>query len=379
MDNFDIIIIGAGGIGSAAAYYLAKAQQRVLILEQFELNHQLGSSYGYSRVIRYAYNNPIYINLMRQAYTLWFALQEEAQETLYIKTGELDFGQLETPSLQQLVGSMEEAKIPYKRLTYAEIKQRFPQFNVSEGIEGVYQEDTGILKASQCVLTHLKLAKNNGLIVKENSPVTNIKNESNTVTVTTPHGSYNAAKVIVTTGSWTKDILMKTGIELPLTIMPCQLAFFRVNHPEQFKPGKFPIFLGHFTGDYGEFPYGLPSCDHQGVKISTFYGWDKVQNINQIDYTPSLDWIEKVRVFLNQYLPDANGELIETRRCLYTMTPDKDFIVDHHPENSNILIATGFSGHGFKFTTLIGKILTDLIVKNKTDCDLSLFQINRFS
>ncbi len=378
MNNFDVIVIGGGAAGSAAAYYLTKQKLRVLLLEQFEINHQKGSSYGYSRVIRYAYDNPIYINLIKSAYPLWFSLQEEAKETLYIKTGELDFGRLDSSSLQRLVSTMAHNNIPYEQLTYKELEQRFPQFNLSDEMGGVYQEETGILKASRCVLSHLKLAKKQGAIIKDNTTVTNIKTESNSITIKTQNDNYSCAKLIITAGSWTKQLVEKTGLSLPLTIMPCQIGFFKCQNSDNFKPGKFPIFLAHLTGDYGEFPYGLPSCDHEGFKISTFYGWDTVENVNEVDYQPSQKWIKNIQVFLNQYLPDASGELISTRRCLYTMTPDKHFIIDYHPQNPNILIAAGFSGHGFKFTTLIGKILKDLIIQRKTEYDISLFKINRF-
>ncbi|MDJ0730740.1 MAG: N-methyl-L-tryptophan oxidase [Crocosphaera sp.] len=377
-NNFDVIILGAGGIGSAAAYYLAKSKQRVLVLEQFSINHDKGSSYGYSRVIRYAYDNPIYVKLMRAAYPLWFALEKEANETLYIKTGELDFGPLNAPSMQEVANSMTRENIPYETLTAAEINQRFPQFTIPETMEGLYQEDTGILKASRCVLTHLKLAQKYGAIIEDKTPVINIQRKPQEITVKTNNNTYVCQQLIIAAGSWTKQLLIPLGLTLPLTIMPCQLAFFKVENSNDYIPSTFTIFLAHLSEDYGQFPYGLPACDHQGLKLSTFYGWGTVESIKEVDYTPSLQWIETLRSFLKQYLPNANGELIETRRCLYTMTPDKHFIVDQHPEYANIFIAAGFSGHGFKFTTLVGKILTDLVTKKETEYDLSLFKINRF-
>ncbi|MDJ0511415.1 MAG: N-methyl-L-tryptophan oxidase [Crocosphaera sp.] len=376
--NFDIIIIGAGGVGSAAAYHLAKEKQKVLLLEQFHINHQKGSSYGYSRVIRYAYDNPIYVSLMREAYPLWFALEKEAQETLYIKTGELDFGNINAPSLAQVADSMNRENIDYEYLSAAEINRRFPQFNIPETMEGLYQEDTGILKASHCVLSNLKLAQNYGAIVQDNTPVININSNGELITLKTNQEIYTSQHLIVAAGSWTKQLLLPLGLNLPLTIMPCQLGFFRVENNQKFIPGEFPIFLAHLVGEYGQFPYGIPACDHQGLKLSTFYGWDTVEAVNEVNYAPSLKWIETLRTFLKQYLPTANGELIETRRCLYTMTPDKHFIIDHHPNYKNILVAAGFSGHGFKFTNLVGKILTDLITQGKTEYDLSLFAIKRF-
>ncbi|MDJ0661108.1 MAG: N-methyl-L-tryptophan oxidase [Crocosphaera sp.] len=377
-NHFDVIILGAGGIGSAAAYYLAKTKQRVLVLEQFSINHDQGSSYGYSRVIRYAYDNPIYVKLMRAAYPLWFALEKEAKETLYIKTGELDFAPINSSSMQEVANSMTRENISYETLTATEINQRFPQFTIPDHMEGLYQEDTGILKASRCVLSHLKLAQKYGAIIEDNTPVMSIDRKPQQITIKTNKNSYVCQQLIIAAGSWTKQLLIALGLTLPLTIMPCQLAFFKVNNSDDFIPGNFPIFLAHLIGDYGQFPYGLPSCDHQGLKLSTFYGWDTVESIKDVDYNPSLQWIETLRTFLKQYIPTANGKLLETRRCLYTMTPDKHFIIDQHPEYDNILIAAGFSGHGFKFTTLVGKILADLVTKKTTEYDLSLFKINRF-
>ncbi len=379
MNKFDVIILGAGGIGSAAGYYLSKEKKRVLILEQFEINHQKGSSYGDSRVIRYAYDNPIYTQLMRAAYPLWFTLEKEARETLFIPTGELDFGDFNNnQTLQQLVVSMETSQLPYERLTAKEIKARFPQFNIPENMTGLYQKDTGILKASKCVLSHLNLAQKYGAIIEDKTPVIKIINTGKTITVKTAKENYICEKLIMATGSWTKQLLIQLNLSLPLTIMPCQIGIFQSNSSQEFTPGKFPIFLAHMTEDCGQFPYGIPLYNHNGIKFSTFYGWDTVEDVKQINYNPDPEWIEKSRRFISQYLPLANGKLLETRRCLYTMTPDKHFIVDYHPEFDNILIATGFSGHGFKFTTLIGKILTDLIIHQTTEHDLSLFKIFRF-
>ncbi|NER82970.1 MAG: FAD-dependent oxidoreductase, partial [Leptolyngbya sp. SIO1D8] len=174
VQHFDAIVIGAGGVGSAAAYYLAKAGQRVLLLEQFELNHQNGSSYGYSRVIRYTYDDPIYIDLMRDAYPLWFALQAEAGEQLYVKTGGLDFGFPDVDTFQALKSSMDCAALDYEQLTRDEIAQRYPQFTLKEGMEGLFHPDSGLLRTSRCVLAHVRLAQARGATVMDQTPVVKI-------------------------------------------------------------------------------------------------------------------------------------------------------------------------------------------------------------
>ncbi|MGD1861869.1 MAG: N-methyl-L-tryptophan oxidase [Leptolyngbyaceae cyanobacterium] len=377
--QFDAIVIGAGGVGSAAAYYLAKAGQKVLLLEQFELNHQNGSSYGHSRVIRYTYDNPIYVDLMRDAYPLWFALQDEAGEQLYVKTGGLDFGFSETDTFQRMQASLDATALNYERLTQAEITQRYPQFALEDGMEGLFHADSGLLKTSRCVLAHTRLAQERGATVIDQSPVLKIIPSENGVEVQTEQEMYGCDRLVITVGSWAQGLLAEQGIDLPLKIMPCQLGFYQPKNPASFEPGKFPVFFAHMNGDYGEMPYGIPHEDPSlGLKITTFYGWDTVETPSEIDYTPSQDWTERIRNWASQYIPDAAGPLISTRRCLYTLTPDKDFVVDQHPDYPHIAIGAGFSGHGFKFTTLMGKMLADLAVDGQTPHDTSLFKLARF-
>lgn len=378
-DHFDAIILGAGGVGSAAAYYLAKAGQKVLLLEQFEINHQQGSSYGYSRVIRYTYDNPIYINLMRDAYPLWFALQEEAGEQLYVKTGGLDFGFPETDTFQTLKSSMDTAELPYEHLSRAEIRDRYPQFVLKAGMEGLFQPESGLLRASRCVLAHTRLAQERGATVMDQTPVLQVTPSTSGVTVQTDKGTFSGDRIVLTAGSWAKGLLAEQGIELPLKIMPCQLGFYAPSQPANFEPGTFPVFFAHMNGDYGEMPYGIPHEDPSlGVKITTFYGWNTVEHPSQVDYTPSQAWTERMRGFAKDYIPGAAGPLVSTRRCLYTLTPDKHFIVDQHPDYPQVVIGAGFSGHGFKFTTLMGKMLADLALNGQTPHDTSLFEVTRF-
>lgn len=376
--HFDVIVLGAGGMGSAAAYYLSKAKQRVLLLEQFELNHQKGSSYGYSRVIRYSYDNPIYVELMRAAYPLWFALQEEAKETLYVQTGGLDFGLPSQPSFGKLRDSMDQARLQYEHLSAAEASDRFPQFQFEPGMEALYQADTGLLAASKCVLAHTKCAIERGATLIDRTPVTDIEVGSDWVEVRTATETYAAGASVITAGSWSKQLLAQQGIKLSLEIMPCQLGFFEPDKPAEYEPGRFPVFFAHMNGDYGEMPYGIPSNNGSGLKVTTFYGWDTVSSPAQVDYTPDEDWVERMRGFMAQYLPGANGPLVSTRRCLYTMSPDKDFIIDRHREHPHVVFGAGFSGHGFKFTTLVGKILADLALVGDTEYDISLFGVERF-
>jgi len=389
--HFDAIVLGAGGMGSAAAYYLAKAGQRVLVLEQFELDHPKGSSYGSSRVIRYAYDHPTYIHLMRSTYPLWFALEAEMGEKLYTPTGSLDMGLPDSPEFQALRASMDQTQVPYEQWTQDTVRDRFPQFRLEDGMTAIYQADAGILAASQCVWAHLRLAQALGAVIQERSPILKIIPQPHSVEVYTATEVYYAERLVITAGSWAKDLLATLGLDLPLWVMPTQIAFFQPDHPADYGTDRLPVFLlqtqataqhstaQHSTAQLGtDAYYGIPTHDGMGVKISTFYGWDLVDRPDEVDYTPSQAWIEQIREFLQRYLPGVNGEVISTRRCLYTMTPDKHFVIDRHPEYPHIVFGAGFSGHGFKFTTLVGSILTDLLLKGETAHDISLFKRSRF-
>ena len=362
-----------------AAYYLAAAGKKVLLLEQFELNHQKGSSYGESRVIRYSYDNPIYVDLMRAAYPLWFALEKEAKEKLYIKTGGLDFGDPNEETFQTLKRSMDEANLSYEYLSKQEVERRFPQFRLDDSMAAIFQADTGLLKPSRCVLAHIRLAQKHGATVRDRTPVTAINPQGDSVEVSTATETFKANKLVITAGSWARSLLAPLGIDLPLRVMPCQLGFYQPADKQAFAPDRFPVFFAHMNGNYGEMPYGIPHEDDSiGVKVTTFYGWQTVEHPSQVDYTPSDEWVESMREFSRQYIPGAAGETIYTRRCLYTMTEDKHFIVDRHPVYPQIAFGAGFSGHGFKFSTLIGKILAQLATEGKTQHNISLFQLKRF-
>lgn len=381
MQTYDAIVIGAGAMGSAAAYYLAKAGQKVLLLEQFEIDHKNGSSYGHSRIIRYAYNEPLYIELAKATYPLWFALEEESGEKLFQKTGGIDFGRLHTEeTLRDTLESVKRADIPHEVLTPLEGMARFPQFRFDDGMTVLYQPDTGMLFASKCVTTHIAMAKKYGATVLDQTPVTGITVLGDSVEVNTDQAVYSAARLVVTAGAWAKHLLMPLGVQIPVHIQRCQPAFFEpvgVDRAE-YGIGKMPVYIFHRGGDIHHAMYGLPDHDGVGVK-SAFHGGDILETPAEVNYTPDDDTIENIRQLTRKYIPAiGDGPMLSTRICLYTVTSDEDFIVDHHPEHKHVLIGGGFSGHGFKFSTTIGQILSQLALEGKTEHNTSLFRILRF-
>lgn len=375
MITYDAIVLGAGAMGSAAAYHLAKAGQRVLLLEQFEIDHQKGSSYGRSRIIRYAYDHPAYIPLLKAAYAMWSEIESESGEKLYTRTGGIDFGTPNQPTLQATINCLEQTGIPHEILNAIEAQKRYPQFRFDDDQIVLYQGDAGILEASKCVLTHIRLAEKHGATIRPNTTVTGIATTPESVTVKTDTDTFTAAKLVITAGSWSKSLLNQLGLDLPLIPERCQEIYFNTENSSEYEVGRFPTFIAHLQDYYGKMPYGIASHKDSGLKMA-FHGGQSVPHPSQVNYTPDTDIVDHALAFSSRYIPDVTS-LRSTRICLYTMSPDGHFLLDKHPEYPNIAIGGGCSGHSFKFATLIGSILSDLALNGTTEHDISLFNINR--
>ena len=378
MKTFDAIVIGAGAMGSAAAYYLSQRQQKVLLLEQFELDHRLGSSYGFSRIIRYSYDRPEYVELAKDNYPLWFSLQAELGETLYARTGGLDFGPSDDETLNATIAAVKSSQIRHDVLSAADAQERFPQFRFDDDFLILHQPDSGFIAASKAVLGHIKLAKQRGAVVMDRTAVGGIHIHTDSVEVKTEGETFSAGKLVVTAGGWAKSLLQETGIDLPLTVLRCQLNFVTPADPAVYEAERFPVWIAHVQGRFPIAAYGLPSHDGSGVKIA-WHGGAAVGHPSEIDYRPDAENLVGLREFMRAHIPAlAMAPLRESRICLYTQTPDEHFIVDAHPEHSHVLVGAGFSGHGFKFSTIIGKMLTDLALDGETPHNDALFKIDRF-
>jgi len=376
--SFDAIVIGAGAMGSAAAYYLSARGQRVLLLEQFELDHRMGSSYGYSRIIRYAYDNLEYVELMKDTFPLWFALEEELEETLYFKTGGIDFGPADDERLQATIKSVAAGAISHQMLSAQEAQKRFPQFRFPDGFLVLHQPDSGFIAASRAVRGHIKLARRLGAVVQERTPVEDIRVRRASVEVSVAGADYSGDRLIVTAGSWARKLLRKTGLDLPLTTLRCQLNFMAPEDLRPFMAERCPVWIAHVSGQYPESAYGIPSHDGSGFKVA-FHGGPPIRRHADIDYSADASNLEALRPFMRAHIPGiAAAPARESRICLYTATPDEHFIVDAHPAHEHVAIGAGFSGHGFKFSTMIGKMLADIALDGGTPHNDRLFKISRF-
>ena len=368
---FDTIVIGAGGMGSATAYHLAKSGADVLVLEQFQRGHTFGSSHGETRIIRFFYDKPFYTELMKTAYSEWRELESEAGKQLLFITGSVSLGDSGNQYVMDVRNSLDAARVESEWWDATQFTKRFPQFCVTNGMDILWQKDTGFLYAAQCVSTHLQLAEQHGADVRENSPVTQIDWQTDVPTIYTDNSIFIGKKVVVAAGAWTSYLLKE--LNLPLSVTKQQVCYYKPTNITEFQPGQFPVFTEITT--VGEFMYGMPYFGQNGAKVAR-HGMGETVSPNTCNRSPELDYINRMDTYVNERIPKL-GKAVHSEVCLYTETPDEDFIIDAYPECPNLLIAAGFSGHGFKFCSLVGRIMSELALTDKTGFDISPFRINR--
>ncbi|MCS6870269.1 MAG: N-methyl-L-tryptophan oxidase [Anaerolineae bacterium] len=371
--HYDVIVIGLGVMGSAAAYHLAKAGQRVLALEQFELDHRMGSSHGESRIIRYAYTHPLYVQMAHESFGLWRALEQASGKRLMVRTGGFDFGEPESPTLRQTRQTLEATAIPFEWLDSQEAARRFPQFKLEPHMVALYQPDAAYLAASACVIAQAELARTLGADLLFETPVVRIEPLQDRVRVYTADRVHEADKLVLTGGPWMGKLLGALDLPLPLQPTREQIVFFEPHDSALFTPERCPVFIFHSPTWF----YGLPNVDGSGVKIGIHCN-NEPCDPDRVNRTPDRAYIERVQAWTRQYVPLAAGKVKEARVCLYTMTPDEHFVIDRHPAYPQIVFGAGFSGHGFKFGNLIGKLLADMALGNQVSYDLNLFSLARF-
>ena len=363
---YDVIVIGLGGLGSAAAYHLARRGQRVLGLDAFAPGHTRGSSHGESRIIRQAYHeHPDYVPLLRRAYTLWEELQRAAGETLLTITGGLFAGR---PESEPVAGALESARrhgLPHEVLDAGAVRRRFPPLRPAPEEIAVYEPRAGVLFPERCIAAHLRLAGAAGAALRYDEPVrdwTPLDGGAAVEVCTRSGGRYRAARVVVTAGAWLGRLL--GDLRLPLRPERNVVLWLRPRErPEQFEPGRFPIFIWD-RGASGVY-YGLPHVGRPGVKVGRHHSgaWC---DPDTVDHTVRPEDEVPVRAFLASAVPALDGTLEDGAVCLYTNTPDGHFVVDRHPRVPAVLFAGGTSGHGFKLASVLGEVLAELATTGRS-------------
>ena len=372
---YDAIVIGAGGMGSATAYHLAKSGADVLVLEQFQRGHIFGSSHGETRIIRFFYDKPFYTELMKTAYAEWRDLESMSGKSLLFITGSVGIGAKGNPYGRAARQSLDAAGVESEWWDAAQLAERFPQFRATNNMDILWQKDTGFLRAAECVSTHLQLAEQHGATIREETCVTDIDWQADVPTVRTENSQFHGKKVVVTAGAWAGSLLAE--LDLPLTVTKQQVCYYQPADIDRFQPDRFPVFTE--ATPEGEFIYGIPAFGSfdtgGGLKIAR-HGRGQVISPDTRERTPDVDYIAHIDAYVQERMPEL-GKTTHAEVCLYTETPDEDFIIDAHPHCSNVLIGAGFSGHGFKFCALVGRIMSELVRKGDTGFDIQPFRIDR--
>ncbi|HZS87248.1 MAG TPA: N-methyl-L-tryptophan oxidase [Chloroflexota bacterium] len=372
--EFEYIVVGLGGLGSGAAYWLARrAGKAVLGLEQFELGHERGASEDHSRVIRYSYHAPYYVELAQHAFAAWHELEADAGETLLVNTGDL---QITPPGgavpLSDYIDSMTAHDRPFELLDAAEIMRRWPQFHLDDGVRALYSPEGGIAPASKGNAAHARLARRYGATLLEGTPVTAIRPLADGVEVATAETTYRCRRLVLTADAWTNRLLEPLDLRLPLTMTQEQVTYYASPHLEEFRPGRFPIW--GWLDD--PFFYGVPVYgEERGVKAAQDAGGRAVTPETRT-FDPDLAMLERVSAFVQRTLPRAYGPVLYSKTCIYTMTPDRDFVIDTLPGYPQIALALG-GGHAYKFAGLIGRILSDLAIDGTTSYNIGPFDYER--
>jgi sarcosine oxidase len=373
--RFDTIVLGVGGMGSAAVYHLARRGQRVLGLERFDIPHSMGSSHGVTRIIRLAYyEHPSYVPLLRRAYELWRDLERTVGEQLLHITGSLDAGPADSQCFRGSQASCLEHDLPHEILTGAEINQRFPGYNLPPDHAAVLQPEGGFLLSERCIVAHVTAAQALGAEVHAREKVLGWEPRANAIRVTTEHAVYEADRLIVSAGAWVGDLV--PGLK-PLTTPERQvLAWLQPSRPELFEPGRFPVF--NLQVDEGRY-YGFPVVSVPGFKFGRYHHLDEAVDPETIDREANAQDVAVLRSFAERYFPAGAGPTMAMRACMFTNAPDEHFILDLHPEDARVVVASPCSGHGFKFCSVVGEITADLAETGETRHDIGLFRLGRFA
>jgi len=374
MSAYDVIVLGAGGVGSAAVYHLARRGARVLAIDQFPGGHDRGSSHGETRVIRQAYfEHPDYVPLLLRAYELWRELEAEAGTDLLHQVGLLQVG---PPAGHVVSGVLQAARLHglnVESLSASELTQRFPGFRAPEGSVGVFEPAAGYLLVERCVLAHLAAARLYGAELKFGTPALAWQADSASAQVTTREGTFSARSLIIAAGPWAPRVLGQLGV--PLEVRRKHLYWFPTSDTAYHEQSLCPTYL--YELPHGVF-YGFPQIDDSGVKVAEHSGGETVAN--PTDDPRPLDAVDLARVadFLSRYLPGVGRPMQQHRVCFYTMSPDEHFLVDRFPGHSRVYFAAGLSGHGFKFTGVLGEALADLALAGQAKLPIEFLGLNRF-
>ena len=369
-----MIVLGLGGVGSSAAFALAKRGHRVLGVDQFSPPHNRGSSHGETRIIRKSYfEHPSYVPLLCRAYDLWRELESRTGTRLYHATGLLEIGPADGIVIPGVLRSAAQFEVPIERLTMAEATYRYPNLHGDESWSVILEEDAGYLKVEACVQANLESATALGAELAIEQKVIGWEADGSGILIRTADRVYRAAKLILTAGPWAGELLSRFNV--PLCVLHKHLYWYETNNHSYREVDGFPCFFyetlaGHF--------YGFPERDALGLKIAKHSGGERVESAIDGVHQRNAEDQSAVEAFLLNNLPNVSRRMTRWSGCYYTMTPDENFIVDTLPNLPQVTIVAGLSGHGFKFTSVLGELAADLATDQRLLPSLSFLQLSRF-
>jgi sarcosine oxidase len=375
MTTCDAVVIGLGAMGSAAVASLARRGCRMVGVERFEPGHEHGSSHGATRIIRQGYfEHPSYVPLVRAAYPLWRELAAESGEPLIEVTGIVEIGAPDSELVTGTLAASQRHGLAHDVLDAGALRRRFPQFRVADQDIAVFQPDGGFLRAEPAIHALLARARKAGAELRTGETVRAIEPRGSGVRVVTTRGAIDAGCAVVTAGPWVKALL--GDLPVPIRVTRQVLGWFAPPEPALFAKDRFPVFLQQ---DAEGIFYGFPDDGTGRVKVAKHHHADETVDPDRCDRAVSASDVAMIRSYLAAHLPAANGPLVAATTCLYTMTPDGDFIIDRLPADGRVIVASPCSGHGFKFAPVIGEIIADLATTGATARDISRFSLSRFA
>ena len=373
--SFDAIVIGVGGMGSAALYHLARRGKSVLGLERFDIPNEIGSSHGVTRIFRLSYHNsPGYVPLVRRAYELWRELERETGEKLLWTTGSIEAGPPGSPVFEGARRSYEEHGLRHLVLDSAELTRRFPAYRLPADTMAVLQPDGGFLTPERCVETHAEAARKAGAEIHSHERVLDWQPTANGVSVETDRGTYQGEKLVIAAGAWSSSMVnCMDALAVPERQV---LAWLEPSDPELFTPARFPVFTALVPeGSY----YGTPIFGVPGFKLGRFHHRGEVTEAETLDRNCYPEDEAVLRSFAAKYFPTGAGKTLAFRVCMFVNSPDGDFIIDTLRDMPQVAVAAGFSGRGFKFCSVVGEILADLTCTGSTAHEIDFLRLHRFS
>jgi len=373
--TYDAIVLGLGAMGSAALYHLARRKWRTLGLERFQIPHEMGSAHGVTRIIRLAYyEHPSYVPLLIRAYELWRELERVANEKLLHITGSIDAGPEHGRLFEGARLAAAQHGLPHEILTARELRRRFPAFHLPAEAMALYQPEGGFLLPERSIPAHARAAAACGATIHTGERVVRWEPAGGGVRVVTDVAEYRAERLVIAAGAWVGGILpMLEKLAVPERQV---VAWFEPRTPRLFQPDHFPVFnLAVEEGRY----YGFPEFGVPGFKVGRYHHRSQTADPDRMDRQCHAEDETVLREFVEKYFPEGAGKALLMSTCLFTNTPDEHFILDLHPQWPQVVVCSPCSGHGFKFSAVIGEIAADLAVAGHTALDISLHRLKRFA